>query len=343
MSADNAQDPTQPDVRIDEPPAAARRQRVDGNRIMRKHDPEGDRARAAALTGALPWLKEFHGRVIVVKYGGHAMVDEECRRAFAEDMVFLRTCGILPVVVHGGGPQVSAMLSRLGIETEFRGGLRVTTEESIDVVRMVLVGQVGREIVGLINEHGHFAVGLSGEDAGLFTAQRTTAVVNGEEVDVGLVGDVAEVDPTTVTALIDAGRIPVVSTVAPDVSGRVHNLNADTAAAALAVALGAVKLVVLTDVEGLYADWPNQESLIQKIDTRELAAILPTLHAGMIPKMAACLRAVEGGVKRATVVDGRMPHALLLETFTTEGTGTMVLPTVDETEPAPTGIGDSVL
>jgi acetylglutamate kinase len=306
-------------------------------RVMRAHDPEGDQTKAAVLTGALPWLKEFSGRVIVVKYGGHAMVDEGCRRAFAEDMVFLRTCGILPVVVHGGGPQVSAMLSRLGMRSEFRGGLRVTTEESIEVVRMVLVGQVGRELVGLINQHGHLAVGLSGEDAGLFTAQRTTAFVDGEEVDVGLVGEVAEVDPTTVCALIEAGRIPVVSTVAPDVHGTVHNLNADTAAAALAVALRAVKLVVLTDVEGLYAHWPDRESLVQKIDTRELAELLPTLQAGMIPKMTACLHAVDGGVSRATVVDGRLPHALLLETFTTAGTGTMVLPAVDECSPAPTG------
>ena len=302
------------------------RRRIGSTRVMRRHDPEGDRARAGVLTDALPWLQEFHGRVIVVKYGGHAMVDEECRRAFAEDMVFLRTCGILPVVVHGGGPQVSSMLSRLGIRTEFRGGLRVTTEESIDVVRMVLVGQVGRDLVGLINQHGPYAVGLSGEDAGLFTARRTPAYVHGEAVDVGLVGDVSEVDPRAVRALLDAGHIPVVSTVAPDESGTVHNLNADTAAAALAVALEAAKLVVLTDVEGLYAEWPDRESLVQKIDTRELAEVLPALDAGMIPKMAACLRAVDGGVSRATVIDGRMPHALLLETFTTEGTGTMVLP-----------------
>ncbi len=358
------QDPTPPDVRVDEAPpgvpappspsgsrpdgppsgvgldeAPSRRprRRIGSSRVMRTYDPEGDALKVAVLTGALPWLKEFHGNVVVIKYGGHAMVDEECRRAFAEDMVFLRTCGILPVVVHGGGPQITSMLRRLGIQSEFRGGLRVTTEESVEVVRMVLTGQVGPEVVNLINQHGHFAVGLSGEDGGLFTAQRTTAVVDGEEVDVGLVGEVADVDPTTVGAIIDAGRIPVVSTVAPDPSGQVHNLNADTAAAALAVALGAVKLVVLTDVEGLYADWPDRESLVQKIDTRELAEILPTLDSGMVPKMAACLRAVEGGVRRATVVDGRTPHALLLEMFTTEGTGTMVLPAVDPDSPAPVG------
>jgi acetylglutamate kinase len=325
MSSETAQDPTPPDVRVDEHPPRSRR-RVGTSRVMRTYDPDGDRRKVAVLTGALPWLKEFHGNVVVVKYGGHAMVDEECRRAFAEDMVFLRTCGIQPVVVHGGGPQITAMLDRLGIASEFRGGLRVTTPETIDVVRMVLTGQVGPEVVGLVNQHGPLAVGLSGEDGGLFTAERTTAIVAGEPVDIGLVGDVVAVDPAPVTALLEAGHIPVVATVAPDKDGVVHNVNADTAAAALAVALGAVKLVVLTDVEGLYADWPDRDSLVQQIDAAELTEILPTLDAGMIPKMAACLRAVEGGVNRATVVDGRTPHALLLEMFTTEGTGTMVVP-----------------
>jgi acetylglutamate kinase len=320
-----AQDPTPPDVPVDElPPGAGRR--IGTTRKMRKHDPAGDALKVAVLTGALPWLKEFHGNVVVVKYGGHAMVDEECRRAFAEDMVFLRTCGIHPVVVHGGGPQITEMLTRLGISSEFRGGLRVTTPETIDVVRMVLTGQVGPDIVGLINQHGSLAVHLSGEDGGLFTAARTAAIVDGVPVDIGLVGDVVAVDPTPITALLEAGHIPVIASVAPDGDGVVHNVNADTAAAAVAVALRAVKLVVLTDVEGLYADWPDRDSLVQQVDAAELAEILPTLDAGMIPKMAACLRAVEGGVRRATVVDGRMPHALLLEMFTTEGTGTMVVP-----------------
>jgi acetylglutamate kinase len=333
-----AQDPTPPDVRIDEAPPTvpAVRKRIGTSRVMRTYDPEGDARKVAVLTGALPWLKEFHGNVVVIKYGGHAMVDEECRRAFAEDMVFLRTCGILPVVVHGGGPQITEMLGRLGIRSEFRGGLRVTTEETIEVVRMVLTGRVTPEVVGLINEHGPLAVGLSGEDGGLFTAQRTAAVVDGEPVDVGLVGDVIAVDPGPVRALLESGHIPVIATVAPDEDGVVHNVNADTAAAAVAVALGAVKLVVLTDVEGLYADWPDRDSLVQQIDAGELAEILPTLDSGMVPKMAACLRAVEGGVKRATVVDGRTPHALLLEMFTSEGTGTMVVParTVPGEEPA---------
>jgi acetylglutamate kinase len=282
--------------------------------------------KAGVLAEALPWLQRFHDKIVVVKYGGNAMVDEELKQAFAQDMVFLRLAGIHPVVVHGGGPQITAMLDRLGLPAEFRGGLRVTTPETIDVVRMVLVGQVGRELVGLINQHGPYAVGLSGEDAQLFTAEKRTALVDGEAVDIGLVGDVVHVNPDAVLDIVRAGRIPVVAGVAPDVDGTVYNINADSAAAALAIALDAAKLVVLTDVEGLYADWPDRDSLVQQIDAGELAEILPSLDSGMVPKMAACLRAVEGGVKRATVVDGRTPHALLLEMFTTEGTGTMVVP-----------------
>ena len=296
------------------------------SRPMRADDPAWDATRAAVLIDALPWLKRFHGQVVVIKYGGHAMTDEHLKRAFAEDMVFLRHVGIRPVVVHGGGPQVTAMLTRLGIESQFRAGLRVTTEETVDVVRMVLVGQVGRELVGLINEHGPHAVGLSGEDAGLFRAERHRPVVDGEPVDIGLVGDVVEVDPTAVLDLVTAGRIPVVSSIAPERGGQVLNVNADTAAAALAVALGAVKLVVLTDVEGLYSDWPDRASLVQQIAADELEEVLPQIDSGMAPKMAACLRAVRGGVTRATVVDGRLPHALLLEMLTSEGTGTMVTP-----------------
>ncbi|MCL7458376.1 acetylglutamate kinase [Micromonospora sp. MSM11] len=281
--------------------------------------------KAATLIEALPWLARFSGSTVVVKYGGNAMVDPELQRAFAADMVFLRYAGLRPVVVHGGGPQISAMLGRLGIASEFRGGLRVTTPEAMDVVRMVLVGQVGRELVGLINAHGPFAVGLSGEDAGLFTAVRRPAYVDGEAVDVGQVGDVESVDASAVTDLIAAGRIPVISTVAPDVDGVLHNLNADTAAAALAVALDARKLVVLTDVPGLYADWPDTDSLISEITVDELAALLPSLSSGMVPKMEACLRAVQQGVPAAHVVDGRVAHSTLLEVFTSEGFGTMVV------------------
>ena len=286
-------------------------------------------AKARVLAGALPWLKRYHGKTIVVKYGGNAMTDESLKVAFAEDIAFLRFAGFKPVVVHGGGPQISAMLDKLGIESEFRGGLRVTTPEAMDVVRMVLVGQVQRELVGLINQHGHIAVGLSGEDAGLFTAEPTNTVVDGEEVDLGLVGEVSKVRPEAVQDLVEAGRIPVISSVAPDADGLVHNVNADTAAAALAVALGAEKLLVLTDVEGLYRDWPDSDDVIQEIGPEALAALMPSLASGMVPKMGACLKAVTEGVPRATVVDGRQPHAVLLEIFTDEGVGTQVLPGVE--------------
>ncbi|WP_210443113.1 acetylglutamate kinase [Nocardioides sp. SYSU D00065] len=287
-----------------------------------------DPAKARTLAAALPWLKRYHGRTIVVKYGGNAMTDDSLKAAFAEDIAFLRFAGFKPVVVHGGGPQISRMLDKLGIESEFRGGLRVTTPEAMDVVRMVLVGQVQRELVGLVNQHGPLAVGLSGEDAGLFTAEPTATVVDGEEVDLGLVGEVSKVRPEAVLDLIEAGRVPVVSSVAPDVHGRVHNVNADTAAAALAIALGAEKLLVLTDVEGLYRDYGNSDDLIQEISPEALGEMLPSLDAGMVPKMRACYEAVTGGVPRATVVDGREPHAVLLEIFTDEGVGTQVLPGV---------------
>ncbi|GAA1846836.1 acetylglutamate kinase [Agromyces salentinus] len=284
-------------------------------------------AKAQVLIDALPWLKRFHGETVVVKFGGNAMVSPELQRAFAEDMVYLRYAGIKPVVVHGGGPQISAMLDRLGIESEFRGGYRVTTPEAMDVVRMVLSGQVNRELVSLVNEHGPLAIGLSGEDAGLFRGRRRGVVVDGVEVDLGQVGDVVEVDPAAVVAQLEAGRIPVVSSIAPDAdrSGQSLNVNADSAAAALAVALGAAKLVVLTDVAGLYRDWPNRDSLVSQIDSAELAELLPTLESGMIPKMAACLEAVEGGVAKAAIIDGRVPHSILLEIFTPAGIGTEVV------------------
>jgi acetylglutamate kinase len=287
--------------------------------------------KASVLAEALPWLERFRGATVVVKYGGNAMTDAALKRAFAEDIVFLRLAGLRPVVVHGGGPQISAMLDRVGIASEFRGGLRVTTPEAMDVVRMVLTGQVQREIVTLINTHGPFAVGLSGEDAHLLRAERRGVAIDGEEIDLGLVGDVVEVRPDFVLDLLDEGRIPVVSTVAPDAAGVALNVNADSAAAALAVALGAEKLVVLTDVPGLYADWPTSAEVIAEIRAHALRALVPTLEAGMAPKMEACLRAVEGGVPRAHVIDGRVAHGLLVEVFTDTGVGTMVLP--DEAAP----------
>ncbi|GLU48137.1 acetylglutamate kinase [Nocardiopsis ansamitocini] len=280
--------------------------------------------KANILIEALPWLGALHGKTVVIKYGGNAMTDPELRERFAENIVFLHYAGLRPVVVHGGGPQISAHLDRLGVESTFAGGLRVTTPETMDVVRMVLVGQVNREIVGLINAHGPFAVGMSGEDAHLFTAERKPAIVDGEPVDIGLVGEVVDVQPGAVRSLLDDGRIPVVSSIARSTDG-VYNVNADTAAAALAVALGATKLIVLTDVEGLYADYPANSDLISYLSATELEQLLPELSSGMVPKMEACLRAVRGGVPQAHVLDGRVPNAMLLEIFTDDGIGTMVL------------------
>ncbi len=294
-------------------------------------------AKAATLIEALPWLSRFHGQTVVVKYGGHAMTDPELRHAFAQDVVFLRYAGLCPVVVHGGGPQISAQLDRLGVPSTFKAGLRVTSPEAMDVVRMVLTGQVNRDLVGLVNRHGPFAVGLSGEDANLFTASRRAAIADGEPVDLGLVGEIDAVDPGAVLALLRDGRVPVISSIARGTGGEVYNVNADTAAAALAVALGAAKLVVLTDVEGLYQDWDGDSGrpgeVISRLTAAELAALLPGLSAGMIPKMEACLRAVRGGVPQAHVLDGRLPHSVLLEIFTDSGIGTMVVP--DPVVPSP--------
>ena len=269
------------------------------------------------LIESLPWLKRFAGEIIVVKFGGNAMVDDELKRAFAEDMVYLRYAGVKPVVVHGGGPQITAELTRRGIPTEFRGGYRVTTAESMPVIRQVLAEQVGGEIVALINEHGDLGRGVSGDEHGLFTGE-----VRG---DLGLVGDVTSVDPARVFEIIASGHIPVISTVAngPD---SLLNVNADSAAAALAVALGAAKLVILTDVAGLYSDWPDRDSLVSVITTTELEQLLPSLESGMIPKMAACLEAVAGGVPKAAIIDGREKHSILLEVFTQSGIGTEVVP-----------------
>ena len=284
--------------------------------------------KAATLVEALPWLEQFRGALVVIKYGGNAMTDDTLKAAFAEDVAFLKYAGLCPVVVHGGGPQIQAMLTRLGLESEFKGGLRVTTPEVMDVVRMVLTGQVSRELVGLINNHGALAVGLSGEDASLFGARKRGAVVDGETVDIGLVGDVETVNPAAVQDLLDAGRIPVVSSVAPDldVEGQVLNVNADTAAAALATALGARKLVVLTDVEGIYADWPDRESLLSTLPVDDARELLTRVDSGMVPKLEACIRAIDGGVPQAHVIDGRRPHSVLLEIFTNAGIGTMLLP-----------------
>ncbi|GAB3617992.1 acetylglutamate kinase [Okibacterium endophyticum] len=284
--------------------------------------------KAGVLIEALPWLRRYHGAVVVVKFGGNAMVSAELKQAFAEDVVFLRLAGLKPVVVHGGGPQISARLDRLGVASEFKGGYRVTTAETMAVVRDVLRHEVNRELVDLINAHGDLAVGMSGEDASLFTGRRRGVVINGVDVDLGLVGDIVAVDPSSIHGVIEAGRIPVVSSIAPDadVPGQSLNVNADAAAAALAVGLAAEKLLMLTDVAGLYSDWPDRESLVSVIDVADLRELLPSLESGMIPKMTACLEAVDGGVGNAAIIDGRVPHSILLEVFTRRGIGTQVVP-----------------
>src|ERR1700739_1722611 len=282
-------------------------------------------AKAQVLAEALPWLKALHDKVGVVKYGGNAMTDGALGQGFADDMVFLRNCGIHPVVVHGAGPQITAMLKRLGIAGDFKAGFRVTTPDVLDVARVLLFGQVGRELVNQITAHGPYAVGITGEDAQLFTAVRRSVTVDGVATDIGLVGDVGAVNTAAVLDLIAAGRIPVVSSLAPDADGVVHNINADTAAAALAEALAAEKLLMLTDVEGLYTSWPNRESLVSEIDTATLAQLLPTPEAGMIPKVEACLRVVTAGVPSAHIIDGRVEHCVLVELFTDAGTGTKVV------------------
>ncbi|GAA1987124.1 acetylglutamate kinase [Microbacterium pumilum] len=290
-------------------------------------DPGEASAKAATLIESLPWLRRFGDQIIVIKYGGNAMVSEELQDAFAADIAYLRYVGVKPVVVHGGGPQISSMLDRLSIPSEFKGGYRVTSTEAISVVRMVLTGQINPQLVGKINEHGPRATGLSGEDAGLFGGRRRGVVVDGVEHDLGRVGDVVTVDPQPVLDHLAAGRIPVVSSIAPDLDHPGHslNVNADAAASALAVALGAAKLVVLTDVAGLYADWPDRESLVSHLTSTELRAMLPQLESGMIPKMRACLEAVEGGVETAAIIDGRVPHSVLAEIFTSKGIGTEVV------------------
>jgi len=284
------------------------------------------RIKAETLIESLPWLQDFHGKVVVIKFGGNAMVDEELTKAFAEDMAYLRFVGIKPVVVHGGGPQITARLAELGIQTEFRHGLRVTTPGVIQVVRDVLRNQISSNLSTLIEGAGARTVVLSGEDANLFRAERTTQDPSGNSLDVGLVGEVTQVNPRVVLDALSTGVIPIISTVAPGPDGQLLNVNADLAAASLAVALGAEKLLLLTDVAGLYSNWPNKDSLISEIRVAELTELLPELESGMIPKMQACLNALAGGVPRAHIIDGRTPHSILLEIFTSSGVGTLVLP-----------------
>jgi acetylglutamate kinase len=276
-------------------------------------------AQAGVLAEALPFIREFWGKTVVIKYGGHAMEDPALAALFAQDVVLMHLVGIQPVVVHGGGPQISDLMQRLGKEPEFVDGLRVTDAETVDIVRMALVGKVNREVVSAINQHGSYAVGLSGEDARLIR-------VRTRDARLGFVGDVDEVDPAILVRLIREDLIPVVATVGVDDAGQAHNINADTAAAAIAGALRAEKLVYLTDVAGVYESYPDEASLISQIDVEGMERLLATgkVGEGMIPKLRSCIDALKEGVARAHILDGRVPHALLLEFFTREGIGTMV-------------------
>ncbi|MFP7707053.1 acetylglutamate kinase [Trueperella sp. LYQ141] len=287
---------------------------------------DGAQEKAATLIEALPWIREFSGSRIVIKYGGNAMTSEELKRAFAKDVMFLHYVGLQPIVVHGGGPHINEMLRQLGIEPQFRGGLRVTDRATMDIVRMVLTGQVQRELVTLLNLDGSHAVGISGEDAGLLTAHKHYATIAGEPVDIGYVGDIAQVNTAAIEHLLAVRRIPVISSIAlnADAPEDVLNVNADSVAGALAVALGAHKLVILTDVEGLYRSWPDTDTLISEIHPDELRTLIPHLDAGMKPKMMAALAAVDGGVPKAHIIDGRLSHSMLLEIFTDAGIGTQV-------------------
>ncbi|MDP8991775.1 MAG: acetylglutamate kinase [Actinomycetota bacterium] len=278
--------------------------------------------KAAVLAESLPYIRRFWGKVVVVKYGGHAIGDERSMAGFAQDVVLMRSVGMRPVVVHGGGPQIGALMQRLGKVPEFRDGRRVTDADTLDIARMVLVGKVNRDLVSAVNAHGPLAVGLSGEDAGLITATAAT------DPELGFVGDVATVDASIVERLLSEELIPVVATIGRGPGGQAYNINADTAAAAVAEAVKAEKLVFLTDVEGLLADLSDPTSLLSTVTVDELEAMVAdgAVTQGMVPKVAACARAVRGGVGHAHILDGRVPHALLLEVFTRQGVGTMVNP-----------------
>lgn len=277
--------------------------------------------KAVILAEALPYIREFSGKTVVIKYGGHAMTDPALADLFATDVVLMRLVGMNPVVVHGGGPQISDLMRRLGKEPEFVDGRRVTDAETVDIVRMTLVGKVNREIVASVNRHGSYAVGLSGEDAALIRVEQRDPAL-------GFVGDVREINPTIVERMLREELIPVIATVGVDDNGQAYNVNADTVAGAMAEALDAEKLVYLTDVAGVYGDWPDESSLISRIDVDGMEKLIAAgkVSEGMIPKLESCVSALKHGVRRAHILDGRLPHALLLEFFTRQGVGTMVHP-----------------
>jgi acetylglutamate kinase len=284
-----------------------------------------DHRRAEILMEALPYIREFRGKTVVIKYGGSAMEQADLKRSFALDVILLRFVGIDPVIVHGGGPQIGALMKRLGKEPQFVGGMRVTDAETVEIVEMVLVGKINKEIVGLINYHGGKAVGLSGKDGSLIRARRRLhRLPSGEEVDIGLVGEVEHVNPEAIRLLGDHGFIPVIAPVGVGAAGETYNINADLVAGEVAAALGAEKLIHLTDVQGILGD---NGSLITTLSPKEAERLMEesVIDGGMLPKVESSLRALRGGTAKAHIIDGRVPHAILLELFTHEGIGTEIV------------------
>ena len=286
--------------------------------------------KAAVLAEALPWLLKFQESIVVIKFGGNAMTNPELSKQFAQDVVFLKLAGLQPIVVHGGGPQISKKLDESGINSEFKSGYRVTTEESIKVVKDVLVNEIQKDLVLNINENAKLAVGMSGDSNSLIAVEKLFLKDNDQRIDIGLVGNVVKVDVKQIIDVLESGQIPVISTLGMGKDNLIYNVNADTAASAIAVAMNAQKMVILTDVAGLMEKYPDEKTLIPTVDIKGLKKLMPSLDEGMRPKMQACLEAVEAGVKRAHVIDGRAPHAVLVEVFTDSGTGTMVVESMDK-------------
>ncbi len=286
--------------------------------------------KAAVLAEALPWLLKFQESIVVIKFGGNAMTNPELSKQFAQDVVFLKLAGLQPIVVHGGGPQISKKLDESGINSEFKSGYRVTTEESIKVVKDVLVNEIQKDLVSNINENAKLAVGMSGDSNSLLAVEKLFLKDNDQRIDIGLVGNVVKVDVKQIIDVLESGQIPVISTLGMGKDNLIYNVNADTAASAIAVAMNAQKMVILTDVAGLMEKYPDEKTLIPTVDIKGLKKLMPSLDEGMRPKMQACLEAVEAGVKRAHVIDGRAPHAVLVEVFTDSGTGTMVVESMDK-------------
>jgi len=286
--------------------------------------------KAAVLAEALPWLLKFQESIVVIKFGGNAMTNPSLSKQFAQDVVFLKLAGLKPIVVHGGGPQISKKLAESGIKSEFKSGYRVTTEESIKIVKDVLVNEIQKDLVSNINENAKLAVGMNGDSNSLLEVEKFYLKDNDQKIDIGLVGNVVKVDVKQIIDILESGQIPVISTIGTDKDKRIYNVNADTAASAIAIAMKAQKMVILTDVAGLMEKYPDERTLIPTVDIAGLKKLMPSLDEGMKPKMQACLEAIEAGVKRAHVIDGRAPHAVLVEVFTDSGTGTMVIESMDK-------------